>query len=730
MPFGFKKSKESREPAEDRRMPKSRYYRMDSPPPGSFPVVAADIASYVSPVKENNDTSLTQSETSFVEGLGKEEVYFRSTHTSNIPRKSTTASTATIPVSNLADDNRNASDAMLDTIALTCGNGIQQPTTAVDLDFAMDNYIDSDSTSQHQDDVTWTPHESIDSASEGLISFVSNMTLGSPAGALTSSAIGLSLLTSNPFTSTGVPQTQSTTASNLVQRSIERHVHVSLDHCRASMSGMAATSAPVDVDDMSFVQITSRGLDEAALQYISDGEPKKAIELYQNLLHNQRRQRRSNHSNAWYKPSLEGNEIAEESEIAATKSRLASLSLFTNNSRDAWTYSVSALQTFKKAGVFPIHLTLSTIELGLVYFQQGKLTRALRAWREALQLACSSLGYDHLITAILLNNLGCLHAVNNNIPASIRALEESLDLHRTLLRASSECCSSVEMPLFQMATTMCNLAVISDGEKSFEASVSFLEEAIAIQESLTSGAASSKHHWDAEEFREGSIRRRDAENGVGARDVHGTTDGNASTHSLSTFNSITRPTIALFGDTDGIPRRREATKHLSPQRFREDEDDYIYDCILMGSLVKPATARQRIHATMKNSLERVAKMSQPDLVSGDDEASITSATQIPRKKHSIPVDLDGEAVIDAELLIEEISMQALDHLSVRKFNSRILCWLFTQLPSRLTFSFLSAMNSKMPWICLKARFVPTPTNTGKYTTWLAPLFIIVALSTC
>ena len=529
------------------------------------------------------------------------------------------------------------------------------------------------------DTVSWQPHELPDSASANLLTFVSNMTLGSATAALTSSAVGLSLLTLPPTTETTT--TKSATAT-LVQESLNRHIQVCLDHHRASSSNtlnqFADTSLPVDVDEVSFVQTTSQGVDEAALQHVAEGEPQKAMEIFTALLQNQRKQRRgaTRHNSDGSFPSeplspIDEEKVVKESEIARTKSRLATLNVLVGNTRDAWTYSTSALQTYKKVDDLPVHLTLSTMDLGLVHVQGGKLPRALRAWREALQLACLSLGYEHLQVAILLNNLGCLHFHMGNLSAAERAMSESLELCRILLRKNSHGeGNAIEMPLFQMCTTMLNLAVLSAQYKNYDSSISYLEEAIAIQESLAP-SASNKVYIAAETYLLECTRLRDSE----TRDAT-TTGENISAQSVSTFNSIVQPTIAigLFGDTDGIPRRHEASMHnqLSPRpQIREEESDYTYDVILLGSLVKPATARQRVHATITNSLDRVAKIHQSELALGDDDASFSSVTQTARKKHSIPVDLDGEFVIDAELMLEKIHFTALDHLQRKEFKDAL-----------------------------------------------------------
>ena len=531
---------------------------------------------------------------------------------------------------------------------------------------------------QNLDTVSWQPHELPDSASADLLAFVSNMTLGSAAAALTSSAVGLSLLTLPPTTETTTTKSATPT---LVRESLDRHIQVCLDHHRASannnLNPFAGTSLPVDVDDVSFVQATAQGVDEAALQHVAEGEPQKAMEIFTALLQNQRKQRRGAYGHNTdgsfpSEPLTSTDEVVNESEIARTKSRLATLNLLVGNTKDAWTYSTSALQTYKKEGDLPVHLTLSTIELGLVHVQGGKLPRALRAWREALQLACLSLGYEHLQVAILLNNLGCLHFQMGNLSAAERAISESLELCRILLRANSHGeGNAIEMPLFQMCTTMLNLAVLSAQFKNYESSVSYLEEAIAIQESLAP-STSNKVYFAAETYLLECTRLRDSE----TRDAT-TTGENVSSQSVSTFNSIVQPTITigLFGDADGIPRRHEASMQnqlSSRPQIREEESDYIYDVILLGSLVKPATARQRVHATITNSLDRVAKINQPELaLVGDDDASFSSVTQTARKKHSIPVDLDGEFVIDAELMLEKIHFTALDHLQRNEFKDAL-----------------------------------------------------------
>lgn len=100
-----------------------------------------------------------------------------------------------------------------------------------------------------------------------------------------------------------------------------------------------------------------------------------------------------------------------------------------------------------------------------------------------MQLCCVALGYDHPIVAVLLNNIGVLHYDSGDSMAALRALEESLSLQRSMLKT---CVASVHVDhvLFQMATTMGNLALALEMNERYDRAISLMQESQALFESI------------------------------------------------------------------------------------------------------------------------------------------------------------------------------------------------------------------------------------------------------
>jgi tetratricopeptide (TPR) repeat protein len=518
----------------------------------------------------------------------------------------------------------------------------------------------------------WRMFDSDEIATKASESCISLVRVPPPVSRpLACAAVGLSLLASR-FGDDEVDKHRNDTPAKMVRESIYQHVQFSMNAplgtgsekwCAEPTKDAEAdvvasrVSLPVDVDDGCFIEIvTEENVDAMALRYVAGGNPHGAMDVLSVLLHDQRKERIGNMESSFEATTL-------EAQIATTKSKLALVSLLAMKSRDAQQYSISALQTHEKAGR-PVQSCFATMELGLVYMGTDRLTEALRAWREALQLACMTLGYDHGHVAVLLSNLGCLHYYLGNLPASLRALEESLGLQRQLLRSTLPE-DSVDMPLFQMAITMGNLALVTGKCKNFDAAISLLEEALAIEESIlaTPELVRTITLGCLERFTQ---LRKDAEIEDACASFNDTRQNASCFELLEPFRieKTLHPAVSIFGDCDGIPRRHEGGKHYvissqSPDNVFRD-DDNTFDCIALGSLVNVSTTRERVHATVLRSLGLTR-----DKIHHDVERSMcSSAAIISRKKQSIPVDLDADSVLDAELHLHEIQMQALDHLAV------------------------------------------------------------------
>jgi len=129
---------------------------------------------------------------------------------------------------------------------------------------------------------------------------------------------------------------------------------------------------------------------------------------------------------------------------------------------------------------FGIMMGLS--ELGVVYYGLGEFGAALQVWREALQMSCQALGYEHYEVARLLNNIGCLHFETGKLVAALATFEESLDIaQRTLGKRSPQ---HADMALLNVATTLCNVGMVSIRRNQYDAAIALLEEGLMVQESV------------------------------------------------------------------------------------------------------------------------------------------------------------------------------------------------------------------------------------------------------
>ncbi len=91
------------------------------------------------------------------------------------------------------------------------------------------------------------------------------------------------------------------------------------------------------------------------------------------------------------------------------------------------------------------------------------------------------MGYDHPYVAVLLNNIGVLHFESGDLVGCLKALNESVELQRMLLRVSH---LNVDHSLHQLATTMGNLAMAYERRGQCDESVSLLQESLSLYESM------------------------------------------------------------------------------------------------------------------------------------------------------------------------------------------------------------------------------------------------------
>jgi tetratricopeptide (TPR) repeat protein len=242
---------------------------------------------------------------------------------------------------------------------------------------------------------------------------------------------------------------------------------------------------------------------------------------------------------------------------------------------------------------------LGFMELGMVNLAHSSPQAALSCWRQALQLQCKLGGYHHFSIPLLLNNMACVHYLEKRGEVALMLLEESLALQREHHAADIR-------ELKDMATCLLNLGMANEQMQNYERALSLVEQGFMVMESVIP------------QENEYLLACRNA--------LERLTSLIGSNETPSTTSRKRITTMPVFGYSDGIPMR---------------QGTHPVDTILMGSLKVESTLEGRVHKAV------VASMS----------------FEGPKSLESVPVDLDGELVQDAELHLSGIHAQVLQHLS-------------------------------------------------------------------
>jgi tetratricopeptide (TPR) repeat protein len=415
-------------------------------------------------------------------------------------------------------------------------------------------------------------------------------------------------------------------------------------------------------------------MEEWAKKFTAEGKYSQAIRLYRKVLDLQK--------------------VFPDAETTAeTYSRLLILHLCEGDTTRAIRYGKKALQMNREESR-PAQSAMCLLSVGLAYLGANRPEKALTTWREALQTLCQVYGYDHPYVAVLLNNLGCLHYLEGNLAASVKALSESLEMQRKFLRSSLGT-TSINLILLDMAVTSANVAMIEAKTGDIESATALFEEVLSLQESVLA----DRDHPLLQQTRY-TMHRLAAVSSLVQRDVSsssttstrggggsnylpfGTTAVSASPNSKRTQgasdmaqhdyhnnsnsynhhhhhhpNGMSLPP-SVFGDTDGIPLRRAGAK--SPLDAMDSTDNW--DVILLGSLECEYTPRQRVRAAV---LAWFGKTLQDDVEDPKLFPVVPFGGGALRKRTRVPVDVDHENVLDAEFYLDGVYEQATEHLEVR-----------------------------------------------------------------
>lgn len=386
----------------------------------------------------------------------------------------------------------------------------------------------------------------------------------------------------------------------------------SVSSSSSSTSSSAATEPshhPLDPDQVHYL----------AQECLYRGDIQQAILIYRQLLAKQRRN--------------------EHAQRADTLSRLVVLCLAAGGRRflkKANAYGKEALQLHSDSGR-PLQAAVSTMEVGLVQFGAGRLSKALILWRQGMQMACVAMGYDHPHVAVLLNNIGVLHSLTGDYPGSMRALQESVALQRATLRSCLPI--NAENAIHQLATTMANLAIVLDeGRQQYDRAMGYLQESLSLHESVYT--FERDHMEDViEKYMDQLTSRRNEllrESSI------------TSTQTPRTLQAaLMERSSSLFGNSDGIPNK------LTTESY--DNHDFL----LLGPLKNELTPEERVNATV------VAWFGKRDVTADGAAAFVSfnaSLREASRCKSSFPVDVDADRVVDAELHLSAIHEQVMEHL--------------------------------------------------------------------
>jgi tetratricopeptide (TPR) repeat protein len=498
-----------------------------------------------------------------------------------------------------------------------------------------------------------------------------------------------------------VPSTQRMVRENCI-RCLRLH------YCEDTTSSCRTSTGPADMDSVNrhLIKNTSsmvlRGSSKAerlAREFLQAGNYDSAIVFAKILL--KAEQAKAKHSVA----------------VSTQAGQLALLCLAAGRNREATHYSDEAMQCLptvsKPTRLHSVAAVNILLDHGLVQFGTNKVGQAVKSWREAIHMAIAVKGYEDTTVAVLLNDIGVLHMETGDLKSSLRSLEESLQLQRTILGSGSETgkVGSVDDAIYRLATTMGNLAVAYERNDRADRAVSFLDEALVLYTSILADTGEvegivqknlerlfdeqEKRHSVDETALNSSAEYED--DGCGCRLLDNTRSNySVALNSFETadeyledesddeinrdggFSVDSGRSKGLFGNSDGLPtpsRRVAANLHFE----KSDNHDFL----LLGALSPEYTAEQRVRETVLTWFGK--RVDDDPMITFDVHLEIIGDDGIPTSPHSGPsvpnkqgsfnestsVDFGGEDVLNADLHLYEIHKQAMTHLDRKEIENAL-----------------------------------------------------------
>lgn len=334
---------------------------------------------------------------------------------------------------------------------------------------------------------------------------------------------------------------------------------------------------------------------------------------------------------------------------------------------------------------------------GLVLFSTNKVSQAMKACREALQMAISMNGFEDTTVSVLLCNIGVFHLECGDTKASLRSLEESLEIQRSILRAGKEArhLGSADEAIYRLAITMCNLSVAYEGTCQFDQSTSLLEESISLYQSIELDTDMDEeivrnrlsflidHENDCKKLVDVTMLNTSDEVEDGMVCQFYDLDQSGHSDAIQSFISSafadddeddrnkddksdsSERSMTLFGNSDGVPSNR-----VRPWLWLEESDNH--DFLLLGPLQSELTAEQRVRETLQfwrcGGNDGCTVNSDVDT---DDGRSVQSFHHHAKEMLKYNLRFNGDTVVDADLHLNKIHKQAMIYLDENKIDAAV-----------------------------------------------------------
>lgn len=445
----------------------------------------------------------------------------------------------------------------------------------------------------------------------------------------------------------------------IVRDSIQMHFEFLLSRCEVSLDtpavddDAASHDSSVDVDGVQLSYGDVDKVDDLVCDFLQTNNVLAALTTYKGLLKRQKTSRQK----------------------APTLAKLGLLSLYASSMpfqaqatthpdeektrAEALYYCQQGFRAYMQSKN-PIEAALCSLQAAAIQYANKQITASLKNMREGLQICLTAASSGHDYTCMALNNLGVLHHEQGDYNAAIRSLAESLLLQKKLLSSRQ---LQFDVAIVNMGITMSNIALVSERQRRYAAAISMLVEAKSLYESVDDGDAKSHCHT-ASTFLDRLVVEQNTRNQNIERSLDAVPSmldmSRCSDATMGSEHCVTDRCERMFGNHDGIPNR---FAHSSYCMQMADIDDFL----LLGAVRPESTAQNRVRNTVLVWLGRPTD-ADIDLTL---TTHATNATGLESRMSSIPVDLDGHTVVDAELCLREVHGQALQHIDNNEFDEAV-----------------------------------------------------------